>query len=625
MKKFVFLFFICSFLYSEDWPVYKGNLYFTGNNDEIIVKTNYLKWLFQASQQVFNAIASDGRVYFIGIEGYVYCLDADSGRLIWKVDLKKVSSSFRKTDASYKIKYPLIKNDLLIITNGVAIYAINKNDGSFIWARAAIDLNTKDYSKVGYKPMLSGIYSDPIIVGDKVFYGSRDVFITRDLNNGHSVWDFKVSSYDAFPSYYDDIIFTQSRDYRSNEYKVLAFSSKNGNKLWEISLDKPFKIYPPVTYKSYVFIPVSDSLYCLDIKTGSIVWKKSYGRIITSPLSFTDRSILFSIDNQDIAVVSPDDGRIIDTVAVKEKSSPYFVTIRNILYVAYNEFVPEFPTPYTVIKAINFETKDVLWSFKTVFPGAVSQPCAYRGNIIVASGNYVYSIGATGYNRIVDGGDGFNTDVVEEKKVVEEKRKLEEEKIKERVVKIDVKNDRGNKIDSFVDVIKREGDRVVYHSKQKVVNDTIKIPDSEGVEVVVSSDGYLPKKVFFDKKDNAKEVILDKIEINKTYIVDNINFEFNSAYLKKESIDILSKVLDIMKSNPSIKLVVMGHTDSVGDEKYNQKLSERRADAVVEYLIKNGISPERLKSEGYGESRPIASNDTEEGRSKNRRTEFRFE
>ena len=77
-----------------------------------------------------------------------------------------------------------------------------------------------------------------------------------------------------------------------------------------------------------------------------------------------------------------------------------------------------------------------------------------------------------------------------------------------------------------------------------------------------------------------------------------------------------------MKENPDIKIEVRGHTDSTGTEEYNQKLSERRADSVIEYMIKNGISPERLNSVGFGEKKPVTSNDTEEGRSKNRRTEI---
>ena len=80
----------------------------------------------------------------------------------------------------------------------------------------------------------------------------------------------------------------------------------------------------------------------------------------------------------------------------------------------------------------------------------------------------------------------------------------------------------------------------------------------------------------------------------------------------------------MMKKNPSLIVEVQGHTDSTGDKTYNQKLSEKRADAVAEYIIKHGISPERISSRGYGETKPVASNETKEGMQKNIRTEFYF-
>ena len=69
-------------LHAEDWPIYKGNIYFTGNNDEITVKNSNLKWLFQADNVVLNPINSDGRVYFLDLVKNVYCLDEERGRLL---------------------------------------------------------------------------------------------------------------------------------------------------------------------------------------------------------------------------------------------------------------------------------------------------------------------------------------------------------------------------------------------------------------------------------------------------------------------------------------------------------------------------------------------------------------
>jgi outer membrane protein OmpA-like peptidoglycan-associated protein len=88
------------------------------------------------------------------------------------------------------------------------------------------------------------------------------------------------------------------------------------------------------------------------------------------------------------------------------------------------------------------------------------------------------------------------------------------------------------------------------------------------------------------------------------------------------SYPVLDQVAQVMRERPTAVVRVEGHTDSFGSDSYNQSLSERRSHAVVRYLIQKGIQSERLEAVGFGESRPIASNDTEQGRAKNRRTEF---
>jgi len=99
------------------------------------------------------------------------------------------------------------------------------------------------------------------------------------------------------------------------------------------------------------------------------------------------------------------------------------------------------------------------------------------------------------------------------------------------------------------------------------------------------------------------------------------NFDFNKAEVRPEGRDILDGVVKTLKENPNVKVVVEGHTDSIGKDAYNKKLSERRAEAVKRYLVRQGIDPSRIRTEGYGKSKPIADNGTEEGRAKNRRAE----
>jgi len=108
----------------------------------------------------------------------------------------------------------------------------------------------------------------------------------------------------------------------------------------------------------------------------------------------------------------------------------------------------------------------------------------------------------------------------------------------------------------------------------------------------------------------------------KLLIIHGINFEFDSAKISKDSESILNKAVNTLRENSTIKVRIEGHTDSIGSEGYNLKLSQRRANAVKDYLVSKGIASERLEALGKGEAFPIASNKTREGRSQNRRVEF---
>ncbi len=113
-----------------------------------------------------------------------------------------------------------------------------------------------------------------------------------------------------------------------------------------------------------------------------------------------------------------------------------------------------------------------------------------------------------------------------------------------------------------------------------------------------------------------------ELAIGKTFELRNIFFESAKAELLPKSFEELNKLLRILQDNPSVVIEVQGHTDNRGGYKYNLKLSRERAQAVVDYLTRYGISKDRLYFKGFGDTRPLASNDTEEGRGLNRRVAF---
>lgn len=114
----------------------------------------------------------------------------------------------------------------------------------------------------------------------------------------------------------------------------------------------------------------------------------------------------------------------------------------------------------------------------------------------------------------------------------------------------------------------------------------------------------------------------DGCEIQVAVDLRGVEFDFDRSTLRPESRQTLDEATEVLRQYPDIRVEVAGHTDSIGTEEYNQGLSERRAAAVYEYLVNNGIDASRLSSRGYGELQPIADNTSREGRQRNRRVEL---
>ena len=113
-----------------------------------------------------------------------------------------------------------------------------------------------------------------------------------------------------------------------------------------------------------------------------------------------------------------------------------------------------------------------------------------------------------------------------------------------------------------------------------------------------------------------------RVNEDGSWVIENVTFDFDKAEIKPEFHDELNDVAEILARNYETKIEVSGHTDNVGSAEYNQGLSERRAQAVMEYLVAKGVGKYRITSAGYGFSRPHTTNDTEEGRAENRRVEL---
>jgi outer membrane protein OmpA-like peptidoglycan-associated protein len=123
-------------------------------------------------------------------------------------------------------------------------------------------------------------------------------------------------------------------------------------------------------------------------------------------------------------------------------------------------------------------------------------------------------------------------------------------------------------------------------------------------------------------KEIHKDLYLVPIEIGQVVRLNNVFFDFDKWDLRPESYIELDRVVKLLKENPAIEIEMSAHTDSKGSDDYNFKLSDERARSVMEYILSKGIATSRITSHGYGETKPVVANDTDENRQLNRRVEF---
>lgn len=158
----------------------------------------------------------------------------------------------------------------------------------------------------------------------------------------------------------------------------------------------------------------------------------------------------------------------------------------------------------------------------------------------------------------------------------------------------------------------------------------VSLPSGKNYGIAVKREGYLFHSENFDLPASAdyqeveKNIDLKKVEIGQTIVLKNIFFDFDKATIRPESANELDRLIKLLTENPTLKIELGSHTDSKGSDDYNQKLSQSRSQSVVTYLIGKGISTDRLVAKGYGETMPVATNDTDAGRQENRRTEFKI-
>ena len=189
-----------------------------------------------------------------------------------------------------------------------------------------------------------------------------------------------------------------------------------------------------------------------------------------------------------------------------------------------------------------------------------------------------------------------------------------------------------NPLDASITLVDNTKNLVIatLESNSKTGRYLVSLPSGVNYGISVKAENYLFHSENFDIPESTgyqevvKDIDMKKIDIGSKIVLRNIFFDFNKSTLRPESVYELTQLINLLKETPNLKIELSGHTDNVGTASYNLKLSEERAKAVVDYLISKGINSSRLTYKGYGFEQPVATNDTEEGRQLNRRTEFKI-
>jgi outer membrane protein OmpA-like peptidoglycan-associated protein/tetratricopeptide (TPR) repeat protein len=189
----------------------------------------------------------------------------------------------------------------------------------------------------------------------------------------------------------------------------------------------------------------------------------------------------------------------------------------------------------------------------------------------------------------------------------------------------------GNPLEARIELIDNEKNELIgiFRSNSKTGKYLVSLPSGKNYGLNIKAEDYLFHSENFDIQEASnfaevhKDVLLKTVQVGNKVVLNNIFFNVNEATLKQGSFAELDRLQKLLNELPKVRIELSGHTDNTGNEAYNIQLSEKRAKAVVDYLIGHGIEPSRLEFKGYGSARPVAENKTAEGRKLNRRTEFK--
>jgi outer membrane protein OmpA-like peptidoglycan-associated protein/outer membrane protein assembly factor BamB len=538
---------------------------------------------------------------------------------------------------------------------GRFLYCIEEESGKVIWGR-------RDPS--------FGFYGTPTIEAGKIFYGNRKGFYSRELQNGHIVWEnMEIYTYGGFPSYWNGMVYTVSKEFQKESAFLVALNEGEGTVRWATPLENVVNIFSPVIYDEKIYLTWGNLLGVFNAETGERLFETHFGTPVASNAVFSQGMIFISLADGRIIKVDPETGNY--TLVYNAPYGTQFAVVGSYLFVP----VKGGQGALVTVDAESGRTVNRI-------PTAEGEPSALtitKGIVFLPAENTLFAIGdgrllaaysprkrvgrplegaiargeAPGTRKTEAGTPGTGSPGSEAGKAptqpepgVETAPKAPGAEKPEThpgtagtgtetaVIRGELKDrDSGRPLDGTVEATTEleSGDILRKEEEVRQGKFEIEVPRQGQTDLIFSSPGYtfqsitLPNaKAIDDLSLQPLELSLSRVKRGTQLSFESIQFFFGSANLGQSSLGTLQKMLEMLRDNPSVKVEIAGHTDSTGPEDVNQTLSELRAEAVAHWLIMNGISSKRIVTKGYGESKPVADNETEAGRRKNRRTEVRI-
>ena len=377
------------------------------------------------------------------------------------------------------------------------------------------------------------------------------------------------------------------------------------------------------------YTPDGNTIYFVSDKEGGLGGRDIY----TSTKSLKGKwgeavnlgSIINTSEDEEGIFVHPD-GKTIYFSSKGHQSMGGYDVFKSI----YNDSLKSWSKPENIGYPINTTDEDVFFS-------------------VAASGKHAYysSVRADGYGekdiyRVTFFGPVksviLNTEdnlIASHNEPVKEKVKLARIDIKEAqltLLKGFILDDKTNKpLEATIEIIDNERNEVIasFTSNSVTGRYLVSMPAGKNYGISVKKENYLFHSENFDLaatseyQEVQKDIKLKNIAVGQSIVLKNIFFDFNKSTLRKESENEIAQLTKLLVDIPTMKIEISGHTDSYGSDIYNKNLSHQRAKAVYDRLIQNGIKADRLTFMGYGEEKPIDTNETDAGRQMNRRTEFK--